>query len=184
VITYRATLDVPPATVRTVSSWLLAQRKSNDVRPWQRAATPYVQAVMVLRWFKEATDLRILARDAAVSIATAYRYLHEGIDMIAAHAPDLSEVLAQGLGHRWPFVCLDGTLIASTRSSAPSESGHDIWYSGKHKRHGGTFRSSPARRGIPSGSATSSRARPTTSSLPAPMLSPLCIRLPRKGCRP
>ena len=93
----------------------------------------------MLRWFKEATDLRILARDAAVNIATAYRYLHEGIDMIAAHAPDLSEVLAQGLGHRWPFVCLDGTLIASTRSSAPSESGHDIWYSGKHKRHGGNI---------------------------------------------
>jgi hypothetical protein len=32
-----------------------------------------VQAVMVLRWFKEATDIRILARGAGVSIATGYR---------------------------------------------------------------------------------------------------------------
>jgi hypothetical protein len=49
---------------------------------------------MALRWFKEATDLRILARDARVSIATAYRYLHEAIDVIADQAPDLPDVLA------------------------------------------------------------------------------------------
>ena len=122
-----------------MSSWLLTHRKHRDVRPWQRAATPYVQAIMVLRWFKEATDLRILARDAGVSIATAYRYLHEAIDVIAAHAPDLHEVLAHGLGQGWTFVCLDGTLISSTRSAARSEAGHDVWYSGKHKRHGGNI---------------------------------------------
>ena len=96
-ITHRATLDVPAETVRTVSSWLLAHRKSHDVRPWQRAATPNVQAVMVLRWFKEATDMRIVARDASVSIATAYRYLHEAIDVIAARAPELPDVLTEGL---------------------------------------------------------------------------------------
>ena len=30
------------------------------------------------------------------------------------------------------------TLIPSTRSSAPSDAGHDVWYSGKHKQHGGS----------------------------------------------
>jgi len=139
VITYRATLDVPASTLICVSRWLAAFRKIHDVRPWQRAATPYVQAIMVLRWFKDATDPRILARDAGVSIATAYRYVHEGIDVIAEHAPDLHEVLADGLEQGWSFVCLDGTLIASTRSAARSESGHDLWYSGKHKRHGGNI---------------------------------------------
>jgi len=139
VITYRATLDVPAETVRRVSRWLFEHRKAHDLRPWQRAATPYVQAVMVLRWFKDATDMRILARDAGVSIATAYRYVHEAIDVIAAHAPELPEVLARGLREGWAFVCLDGTLIACTRSSAPSDAGHDLWYSGKHKRHGGNI---------------------------------------------
>jgi len=139
VITYRATLDVPASTLALVSRWLLMHRLVHDRRPWQRAATPYVQAVLVLRWFKEATDLRILARDARISIATAYRYLHEAIDVIAAHAPDLHDVLAHGLDEGWAFVCLDGTLIASTRSSAPSGAGHDVWYSGKHKRHGGNI---------------------------------------------
>lgn len=138
-ITYRATLDVPASTVAQVSRWLTTHRKLVDVRPWQRAATPYVQAVMALRWFKEDTDVPILARDARISIATAYRYLHEAVDVIAANAPELCDVLAQGLREGWAFVCLDGTLIASTRSSAPSDAGHDIWYSGKHKQHGGNI---------------------------------------------
>jgi hypothetical protein len=137
VITYRATLDVPAATVSVVSRWLAAHRRAHDRRPWQRAATPYTQAVLVVRWFKEATDLRILARDARISVATAYRYLHEAIDVIAAQAPDLPDVLARGLDEGWAFAGLDGTLIPSTRSSAPSAAGHDLWYSGKHHRHGG-----------------------------------------------
>jgi hypothetical protein len=48
-------------------------------------------------------------------------------------------VLAHGLEEGWAFVCLDGTLIASTRSGARSEAGHDVWYSGEHKRHGGNI---------------------------------------------
>lgn len=136
-ITYRATLDVPIDSLRAVTGWLREHRRAHDTRPWQRAATVYVQALMVLRWFKDDTDIRILARDAGISIATAYRYLHEGIDVIAAHAPDLAEVLAQALREGWSFVCLDGTLIATDRCSAKGESGHDSWYSGKHKKHGG-----------------------------------------------
>ena len=138
-ITYRATLDVPAGTVALVSRWLAAHRRVHDRRPWQRAATSYVQAVLVLRWFKDATDLRLLARDARISVATAYRYLHEAIDVIAIHAPELTDVVAHGLDEGWAFVCLDGTLIPSTRCSARSEAGHDIWYSGKHKRHGGNI---------------------------------------------
>lgn len=138
-ITYRATLDVPISTLRVVTGWLREHRRRHDVRPWRRAATVYVQAVMTLRWFKERTDVRILARDAGISVATAYRYLHEAIDVIAAQAPDLPDVLTEGRRQGWAFVCLDGTLIASTRSSARSAAGHDIWYSGKHKRHGGNI---------------------------------------------
>lgn len=126
-ITYRATLDVPVETLRAVTGWLREHRRLHDVRPWQRAATVYVQAVMVLRWFKDATDIRLLARDAGVSVATGYRYLHEAIDVIAAHGPQLSDVLARGLREGWAFVCLDGTLIATSRSSAPSPTGHDMW---------------------------------------------------------
>lgn len=136
-ITYRATLDVPVTTCVTVSGWLAAHRRASDVRPWQRAATCWVQAVLVLRWFKDGTKIWLLARDAKISQATAYRYLHEGLDVIAKHAPDLHEVLAEGREQGWAHTCLDGTLVPTSRSAERSPaSGHDLWYSGKHKRHG------------------------------------------------
>lgn len=138
-LSYRATLDVPTETVARVSRWIQAHRLRVDARPWQRAATSWVQAILVLRWFKDGTDIAILARDAHISQATAYRYLHEGIDVIAARLPDLPDVLQRGREAGWSFVCLDGTLIESTRSSAKSDAGHDLWYSGKHHRHGGNI---------------------------------------------
>lgn len=49
----------------------------------------YRQAVLVLHWFRTDTPMRLLARDAGIGFSTAYRYLHEGIDVLAAHAPDL-----------------------------------------------------------------------------------------------
>ncbi len=136
VISYRATLDVPFSTAMYVARLLRAYRSRVDKRPWQRAATCWTQAVLVLRWFKDATALDLLARDARISQATAYRYLHEGIDAIAAQAPDLHEVLAAGREQGWAFVTLDGTLIETTRCSTDSVAGHDLWYSGKHSRHG------------------------------------------------
>jgi hypothetical protein len=137
VIAYRATLDVPRDIAVQVAGWLQAHRRRVDARSWQRAATCWTQAVLVLRWFKDATKLHLLARDAQISQATAYRYLHEAIDVIAAQAPDLHEVLKAGRQQGWAFVSLDGTLIESTRCRAKSENGHDVWYSGKHSRHGG-----------------------------------------------
>jgi hypothetical protein len=52
---------------------------------------------------------------------------------------ELPDVLAEAVREGWAFVCLDGTLIPGTRCSAPSDSGHDLWYSGKHKQHGGNI---------------------------------------------
>lgn len=138
-LSYRATLDVPHATVARVSRWLQVHRSRVDARPWQRAATCWTQAVLALRWLKDGTDVRLLARDAGISVATAYRYVHEAIDVIADQQPELSTVLQVGREAGWAFVCLDGTLIESARSSAKSVAGHDLWYSGKHHAHGGNI---------------------------------------------
>ena len=92
-IAYRATLDVPAETVWKLSGWLAAHRKTLGTRKGRRAASCYRQAVMVLRWFRDDTRMRMLARDAGLGISTAYRYLHEGIAVLAAAAPDLHEVL-------------------------------------------------------------------------------------------
>jgi hypothetical protein len=45
-----------------VSRWIQAHRRRVDVRPWQRAATCWTQAVLVLRWLIDDTDVHLLAR--------------------------------------------------------------------------------------------------------------------------
>jgi len=40
--------------------------------------------VLILRWFIDGTRLSQLARDNGLSSSTAYRYLHEGLAVLAA----------------------------------------------------------------------------------------------------
>ena len=79
VLSYPATSDVPESIARTICLWLAAHRRAHDARPWPRAATCRVQAVLLLRWMVAGTALTTLARDSKVSRATAYRYLHEAL---------------------------------------------------------------------------------------------------------
>jgi hypothetical protein len=138
VITYSATLDVSTDTATLLTDLLIAERRRRGTGIGARAASARIQAVLVLRWFREDTGMPVLARDAGVSQATGYRYLHEGIDVLAARAPDLHSALEQGTAAGWSHVVLDGTLIRTDRCRVRNpESGHDLWYSGKHRAHGG-----------------------------------------------
>ncbi len=91
----------------------------------------------MLRWFLDATRVTRLAHDNRISLSTAYRYLHEGIDVLAEAAPDLHEVLAQQRAARAPYLILDGTVVPTDRMRTPSETDNDLWYSGQHHIHGG-----------------------------------------------
>jgi len=136
VISYRASLDVPRNTALRLSGWLAEHRRAVGTRRGRRALGCFAQAVLVLRWFRDRTDLAALARDAGVAVCTAYRYLHEGIRVLAAQAPDLDQALRTARARDLPFVLLDGTLIGTDRVAARTDRGNDAWYSGKHKRHG------------------------------------------------
>ena len=137
-ITYSATLDVPADTATLLIELLAAERLRRGTGVGSRAASARDQAVLVLRWFREDTPMPTLARDAGVSPATGYRYLHEGIDALAAHAPDLHEVLEAGKADGWTHVVLDGTLIVTDRCHTKKpDTGYDLWFSGKHRAHGG-----------------------------------------------
>lgn len=138
-LSYRAILDLPEAIVRTISAWLQAHRRAHDRRPWQRAATCWTQAILFCRWMSDATPIHRLARDHGLSQATCYRYLHEALDVVAAHAPDLHQVIDHQHTKGSHFVCLDGTLITTNAVHTPAPQGktNDWWYSGKHHRHGG-----------------------------------------------
>jgi hypothetical protein len=120
-------------TVLYVSGLLHAERRRLGTRRGRRSLGCFAAAVLVLRWFLDGTRVEQPAADNAVSVKTVYRYLHEGIDLLAAHAPDLQEVLdaarTAGLSH----VNLDGVVIATDRVKTPGPNGADLWWSGKHK---------------------------------------------------
>jgi hypothetical protein len=90
-----------------------------------------------------------LARDAGISQATGYRYLHEGIDVLAAQAPDLHEVLDLCRAEEMTHVVLDGTLIACDRLAGVRGNGNDLWFSQKHKNFGGNIQFLAAPDGTP-----------------------------------
>src|SRR5918993_4385195 len=118
-VTYTAVLPVAEDTVQFVSALLAADRRRRRTRPKRRALGCYRQAVLILRWFLDGTRLTQLAADNAIGSSTAYRYLHEGITVLAARRPSLHPVLlaAKLAGHS--HVNLDGTLIYTDRCATP-----------------------------------------------------------------
>ncbi|WP_373032630.1 hypothetical protein [Streptomyces sp. NRRL B-2790] len=78
-----------------------------------------------------------LARDAGISQATGYRYLHEGIDVLAHQAPDLCDVLTRCQKRGMTQVILDGTLIESDRAAGDRANGNDLWFCQNQKVFGG-----------------------------------------------
>lgn len=128
----------PEDTATLLTNLLVAEQLRRGTGVGARAASCRDQAILALRWFREEADMKLPAADTQVSIATADRYLHEGIGVLAAQAPDLHEVLEQGKAAGWSHVTLDGTLIETDRCRVKNpDTGHDLWYFGKHGALGG-----------------------------------------------
>src|SRR3712207_4449472 len=108
-VSHRASLDVSAAMLKAVTGWIARHRRPGT-RPAQRAGTVHAQVTLILRWLRHRLDLRMLAADAGLSIATAYRYLHEALDVIADHIPTLDDVLDRAHAAGLPFLCLDGKI--------------------------------------------------------------------------
>ncbi|WP_345384940.1 transposase family protein [Pseudonocardia yuanmonensis] len=133
-------LPIRASTLRFLTGLLAAERTRRRTRAGRRALDPAGQAVLVLRWFYEATRLTQLALDHGIGLSTAYRYLHEAIDVLAAAAPGLHEVLhaARAAGHT--HLGLDGTVVRIDRVRRPGPNpGVHLWWSGKHHHHGGNI---------------------------------------------
>jgi DDE superfamily endonuclease len=146
-VTYTAVLPVSEETVLFVSGLLAAERRRRGTRGRRRALGCYRQAVLLLRWFVDGTRLAQLAADNAIGRSTAYRYLHEGIDALAAAAPGLRGALlaARAAGHS--HVTVDGTLVRTDRCHVAGPTARadrperrvDLWWAGKHACHGGNI---------------------------------------------
>jgi hypothetical protein len=141
-VTYNATLTMREETVCYLSRLLHHERVRRGTRTGSRALGCFTQAVLVIRWFLDGTQVTQLADDHAIGRSTCYDYLHEGIDVLASQAPELNHALqaAKTAGHE--HVAIDGTLIYTDRCRTPGPTpGVDLWWSGKHiKSHSATSR--------------------------------------------
>lgn len=155
-VTYTAVLPLPESTVFAVVGMLEELRAAKGSRG--RALTCMEQAVLGLRWFVDGTRVEQLALDNSIGLTTAYDALHEVIDILAARAPSLHGALlaARVAGHE--HIGIDGVLIETDRTGEPgptpvkgSASGRrvDLWWSGKHHRHGGNIQVVTAPDGFP-----------------------------------
>jgi hypothetical protein len=153
VIAYPAMLDVPRELVRYLARLLAAERRAVGTRRGTRALTCFYQAVLVLAWFRKGEDKTLLAAGFAVSRATAYRYVAEGIAVLAAQTPGLHEALLRVADDGWSHVICDGKLfdcdrLAETTTSVKGET-IDAWYSGKHRDFGANVQAVMRPDGLP-----------------------------------
>ena len=152
-IAYSAMLDVPRELVRHVARLLAAERRALGTRRGTRALTCFYQALLVLIWFRKQEDAALLGAGFGISRATAYRYLAEGITVLAARRPDLHEALQRAADDGWAFVILDGKLFDCDRvtETVLSVKGDriDAWYSGKHRDFGANIQAIMLPSGLP-----------------------------------
>jgi hypothetical protein len=110
----------------------LRQRRTMLRTKWRRLE-PGRQALLVVAHLRKGETYADLARGFAVGTTTVYRYLREGLDVLAAMAPTLDQAIAVAAGKA--FVTPRRTLLRIDRVGMAS--GHDrAYYSGKHKCHG------------------------------------------------
>lgn len=152
-LSYRVILDVPFQLAAFVAGLLAQHRRELGTRAGTRALTCWKQAVFALAWFRDRPDIRRLGAGFSISQATAYRYKDEAVEVLAARAPSLGEVLDKAAEQGLPYLILDGTLVSSDRCAAKKTSRKgkeiDAWYSGKAHAPAGNVQALAAPGGVP-----------------------------------
>nr|WP_277351615.1 transposase family protein [Microbispora sp. CL1-1] len=145
--------------------------------------TCFHQALFALAWFRSKPNIRLHGIAFGLSQATAYRYLHEAIDVLSTQAPDLHQALDRAVAAGVPHLILDGKIFNTDRCRIKTTSVKgetiDAWFSGKTSDFGENVRALCEPDGSPSGPATSNPAEPPTSKPPAATSCPPSTATPR-----
>ena len=105
-VSYAVMLDVPRELIWFVSRLLAARRRQIVTRKGTRRLGCYKQALFGLAWFRDKGDIRRLGAGFGLPQSTAYRYLDEVIEVLAARAPGLREQLERALAEGVPYLIL------------------------------------------------------------------------------
>jgi DDE superfamily endonuclease/Helix-turn-helix of DDE superfamily endonuclease len=126
---YRAALPLSRKTLNYTAA--IIRRHRRLIGSLWRKLNPGQQALLVLAYLRKGETFAELAAGFGVGVATAWRYVNETVELLAARAPRLREAVrgAKKAGHA--YVVVDGTLIPIDRVAADRP-----FYSGKHRKHG------------------------------------------------
>ena len=109
------------------------RRRRRELRTRWRRLDPGRQALLVVAYLRKGETYADLACGFAVGVTTVYRYIREGLALLAALARTLDEAIDIAKGKA--YVILDGSLLRIDRVAMAS-GGDRPFYSGKHKVHG------------------------------------------------
>ena len=128
-LSYRAALPLSSRTLTFVAG--LIRRHRIAIGSHWRKLNAGKQALLVLAYLRKGETFAELAAGFEVGVTTAWRYVDETVDLLAARAPKLRQAVRDARKAGYAYVVVDGTLIPVNRVAADRP-----FYSGKHKRHG------------------------------------------------
>lgn len=126
-LVYPSGLDLSSSHLRFLTARLRERRRAIGSR-WRRLNAGR-QALLALAHLRHGHPYAQLAAGFGIGTTTAYRYITEAVEVLAALAPSLAEAVRAASSKA--FVLLDGTLLPTDRTAADRP-----FYSGKHKKHG------------------------------------------------
>ncbi|MGK5738924.1 transposase family protein [Micromonospora sp. URMC 103] len=126
-LSYPAAIPLSTRTLNHLAGLIRRHRHQHRSR-WRRLG-PGRQALVALAHLRNGDTYTRLAGGFEIGVATAWRYVREAVDLLAAAADDLSAAMRRI--RRLAYVVLDGTLIPIDRVADQRP-----YYSGRHRRHG------------------------------------------------
>ncbi|MGW5255828.1 IS5 family transposase [Streptomyces sp. NPDC004012] len=120
-------VDVSSSALRFLAARLREHRRALGTL-WRRLNAGR-QALLTPAHPRNGQPYAQLAAGFGIGTTTAYRYITEAVNLLAALAPTLTEAVRAALTKA--YVILDGTLLPIDRIAADHP-----FYSGKHKKHG------------------------------------------------
>ncbi|MFC9288869.1 transposase family protein [Streptomyces sp. NPDC057052] len=126
-LVYPSGVDVSSSALRFLTQQLRRHRRTIGSR-WRRLSAGR-QALLTLARLRVGHTYAQLASGFGVGTTTAYRYVAEAVELLAALAPSLAD--AGRTASVKAYLILDGALLPIDRIAADRP-----FCSGKHKRHG------------------------------------------------
>lgn len=111
---YPATITLSNRTLGYVARVIRRHRASIGSR-WRRLSSNR-QALLVLAHLRNGDTYQRLATGSGIGVATAYRYIRETTDLLAAQAPSLDRAVTRLARSFSSYALLDGTVIRIDRT--------------------------------------------------------------------